>query len=151
MTVNIQFPAVAESLSQLSISGVNVFDVDTIPADASRSCPALYPAPAGFITDLEFVLQSFGNDANRKIDIAYTLNYRFLYAPIGSASLLQNYAGLIDKLAIIIEKILSNSTPDGAVNMDLLGVSNIGAMMDEAGQTMYHGVDIALRVLEFAQ
>lgn len=151
MTVNIQFATVADSLSHLSVSGVNVFDVDTIPENAIDYCPALFPIPNGWVTDLQFTLQSLGDDTTRKINVEYTLNYRFLYAPIGSGSVLANYAGIITKLELILEAILGNSSPTGAVNMELLAVSDLGALTDPAGQTMYHGVDIAVRVLEYAQ
>jgi len=130
---------------------VTVKDIDSVPENAIDFCPVLYPIPNGWVTDMQFTIQSLGGDSGRKIDVAYTLNYRFLYAPIGSGSTLANYAGIITKLELILEAIMGNSTPSGSVNMDLLGVSNLGAMTDVAGQTMYHGVDIAVRVLEYAQ
>jgi hypothetical protein len=151
MTVNIQIATIADAISNLSISGVNNYDIDKIPESAIDFCPALFPAPDNYVTDLQFTVQSFGGDSARKLDVSYTLNYRFLYAPIGSGSVLQNYAGLIAKLELILEALLGASTPTGSIDMSLLGVSNIGPLSDPAGQTMYHGVEIALRILEYTQ
>lgn len=151
MTVNVQFEAIATAIAGLSISGVHVFDIDNIPANAIDSCPAFFPAPDNFVTDMQPSIESLGGDSGRKINLVYTLNYRFLYAPLGSGSVLQNYAGLITKLVLILESVLGTSTPNGSIDMMLLGVSDIGPMVDPAGQNTYHGVDIALRVLEYVQ
>lgn len=151
MTINCQLATVADSISKLSISGVTIKDIDTIPENAIDYCPVLFPVPDNFITDVQFTRQSYGADSVAAMDVSYTMNWRYLHAPIGSGSVLQNYTGIITKLELIIEAILGNSSPTGAVNMTLLNVSDLGPVSDVAGQTMYHGVDIALRVEEFAQ
>lgn len=151
MTVNCQLVTIADAIAGLSISGVNNFDIDKIPENAIDYCPAFFPRPDNFITEMTPEIVTLGGDAVRGINLSYTLNYRFLFAPVGSGAVLQNYAGLITKLELILEAVLGNSTPAGSVNMELAGLSDIGPMTDPAGQNTYHGVEIALRVLEFAQ
>lgn len=151
MTVNVQFATVADSIAAISVSGVTVKDIDNVPENALDYCPVLYPIPNGFVTDIQFEILSLGGDAARKLNLSYTLNYRYLHAPIGSGSVLQNYAGIIAKLELILEAIMSTSSPSGAVDMEILSVSDLGPMSDPAEAAVYHGVDIAVRVLEYAQ
>ena len=151
MTINCQLVTIADAISGLSISGVTVKDIDTVPENAIDYCPVLFPVPDNFITDMQFERVSFGGDSVAAMNVSYTMHYRYLHAPIGSGSVLQNYKGIIEKLELILEAIMGNSSPTGAVNMTLLNVSDLGPVSDVAGQTMFHGVDIALRVEEFAQ
>ncbi len=151
MTINVQLVTVADSISHISVSGVNVRDIDTIPETAIGFCPVLFPKPDGFITDMIFTRQTFGSDGSALMDLEYTLNYRFLYAEVGSGSELANYAGVIEKLALILEAIFTDDTQTGAVDMQLQSVSNIGPLPDPVGLNAFHGVDIALRVLEHVQ
>ena len=151
MTVNVQFATVADSIASISISGVTVKDIDNVPENAMDYCPVLYPIPNGFITDLQPEILSLGGDTGRKLNLSYTLNYRYLHAPIGSGSVLANYAGIITNLMLILEAIMSTSSPSGAVDMEIQGVSDLGPVSDPAEAAVYHGVDIAVRILEYVQ
>jgi hypothetical protein len=150
MTINVQFATVAAGISALSISGVNVKDIDTLPEDCTLLCPVFYPRPDGFITDLSPTVQSFGSGGTAKLDLSYTLTYRYLHAPLGTHGLFDTYAGLIAKLELILEAIFANDAITGAVDLQTVGVSDVGPVADPAGN-MYHGADISLRVLEFVQ
>ena len=151
MTINVRFADVVESISNFSISGVNIRDVNTIPENAMDMCPIFFPRPDGMVTDIIFTRVTLGSDGSALMDMEYTLNYRFLYAEIGSGDVLANYTGLIEKLALICKAIFTNDTPSGAVDMQLQSISNIGPLPDPVGMNVYHGVDIALRVLEHIQ
>lgn len=151
MTVTVGLITVADSISNLSISGVNVRDIDQIPENALAILPVLFPLPNGFVTDVVFSRQSMG-DAEALMNMEYVLHYRYLHAAIGSGGgLLAAYSGLLTNLAAIVKKILESSNVTGAVDVTLQSVSGIGPLPDPGGQTQYHGVDIALKVLEFAQ
>lgn len=151
MTVTVALTTIADSISQMSISGVNVRDIDQIPENALSILPVFYPIPNGYITDINFKRQTTG-DADALMDLEYVLHYRYLHAAIGSGGgLLAAYSGLLTNLAAILKKILESSSQTGAVDVTLQSVSNIGPLSDPGGQTQYHGVDIALKVLEFAQ
>jgi hypothetical protein len=151
MTIEIKLKAIADAISGLTITGVNMFDIDHIPLNCIDSCPAFFPVPNGFVTDFHTSRESLGDDSTRKINVVYVLNYRYLHAPIGSGSTLENYAGILSNMVTIVEVVLGNTSLGGAIDIDEPVVSDIGAMTDLAGQNQYHGVDIALRVLEFVQ
>lgn len=151
MTVEIHFREVATSMSQLTISGVNVKDINTVPESAIDHCPLLFPVPNNFVTDVQFTVASLGNDDSRKLNLEYTLNYRYLHAPIGSGAVLETYVGIIENLTAILVAIASDSFTDEAVDYSIQSVSDLGAVTDIAGQTMFHGVDISIRVLEYIQ
>jgi len=152
MTIAVHFVTVARSISNLSIAGINVRDLDEIPVDASKILPVLFPIPNGFITDVVPERMTMGGGGTAKIDLSYTMNYRFLKS-IAGANLenLSIYSDLIEDLAAITVAILGNDDITGAVDMELQGVSNMGPLTDPAGTGAYIGLDIALRVLEFAQ
>lgn len=150
MTINVQFDTVAASIAALSISGVRVFDIDQIPEDCRMQVPALIPRPDGYITDLSPTVQSFGSGGTAKLDLSYTLTYRYLHAPLGTAQLFSTYSGMIAKLALILETIFANDVVSGAVDLQTVALSDVGPVEDPAGN-MYHGADISFRVLEFAQ
>jgi len=152
MTIAVSFVTVADSISKLSISGVNVKDLNEIPTDASKVLPVLYPIPNGFVTDVKATRVTMGGGGTAKIDFEYTLNYRYLHSIAGAdLGLFSTYTGLMTKLELICEKILASDNLTGAIDVTLQNISNVGPLTDPAGKTTYHGVDIALRVLEFAQ
>lgn len=151
MTVTVNLVTVADSIANLSISGVNVKDIDQIPESALPVLPVLFPLPNGFITDVNWTRLTLG-DAEAQMNLEYVLHYRYLHAVVGSGGgLLAVYSDMITNIAAILKKIFENSTLLGAVDITLESVSDIGALPDPAGQTQYHGVNIALRVLEFTQ
>lgn len=150
MTIDVKLVTIVDAISQISVSGVTVVDVDHIPENALKLCPILFPAPDGFVSNAVFTPQTMGADSVRKLDLSYSLKYRLLYAPLGTGSFLANYAGTLEKLSLILEAIFSTSSPTGAIDMQLESL-NVDAMTDPAGQTQYHGAEISLTVLEFAQ
>jgi hypothetical protein len=152
MTISVSLATVADSISKLSISGVNVKDINEIPEDASKVTPVLYPKPNGFVSAIKFSRATMGGGGTAKMDLEYTLTYRYLHAPVGgSLGLFSTYQGLITNLCAIVVSIMGNDNITGVVDMQLESVSDIGPLSDPAGSTMYHGVDISLRVLEFTQ
>lgn len=152
MTINVQIDTVIASIANISVSGVTVCGLNSIPENALSIVPVLFPSPDGLVTDMTFTPVSYGSDTQRMMDLEYTLNYRFLHSVVGSGGgLLSTYGDFITKLTLILEAILGNSTPGGSVDMSLQGVSDIGPMVDPGESATYHGVDIQLRVKEFAQ
>ena len=81
----------------------------------------------------------------------YTLNYVYLHAPIGSGiSTYDIYKGLLTNVIAIFEAIFANDAPDGAIDLQLSTLSDIGTVTDPAG-TEYWGISFSLRVLEHVQ
>jgi len=152
MTITVNLATVADSISNLSISGVNVKDIDQIPESALSVLPVFYPRPNEFITDLKWSRESYGADSAAAMNLTYTLHYYYLHAVVGSGGgLLAVYSGLITNLVLILKAIFENSNPTGAVDMQLLSISSIGVLTDPAGETKYHGVEVSLRITEFIQ
>lgn len=151
MTITVNFVTVADSLAGLQIPGVTVLGLDQIPEDAKNIVPCLIPRPENFITDITFEKVSYGAEDVAKMNMTYTLNYIYLHAPIGAGGgLLAVYGAFMTALAKILKAIFGDSSPSGAVDMALQGISGIGPIEDPAGN-QYHGVEIALRVLEHVQ
>lgn len=152
MTIAVNLETIATAIAGISVTGVNMRGIDKIPENALSILPVFYPSPTGFVTDMAFERVSFGADNSAKMNLTYTLNYTYLHAPVGSGGgLLAVYAGMITNIVLILEAIFANSTPNGAINMELAGISDIGVQTDPAGETNYHGVSIAFRVEEYVQ
>jgi hypothetical protein len=60
------------------------------------------------------------------------------------------YSALITKIILILEKMFASDNLSGAIDLQVVSVSNVGPVADPAGN-QYHGVEIGLRVLEFIQ
>lgn len=152
MTITVNLATIAESIAALNISGVHVRDIDQIPESAMSILPVLYPRPNEFVTNMSFERETFGGDSGATMTLRYVLNYQYLHAVVGSGGgLLAVYNGLITNLVRILEAIFADSNPDGAWDMQLLTVSNIGVLTDPAGMEKYHGVEISLQVIDNIQ
>ncbi len=151
MTITVSFSTVADSISNLSISGVTIKDINQIPDSASMLCPLLIPQPNGFVSEITPTFETFGSNGTPKINMMYTLNYVFLHSEVGSGiSAFDGYSDLMAKLELIFEAILSNDVVTGAVDFKLQSVSNVGVITDPAGLD-YWGVLLSFRVLEYSQ
>jgi hypothetical protein len=148
MTVSLNLANIANAISNLSVTGVTVKDKDEI-AGAWVSLPnVLYPKPDGWITNFKIKYATVMQGASAKMDISYTLNYRFLGVQVGDISTFpKSYSLLVDKLVLIVNAIIAMDAPySGAMEMILGGV-DIGAKIDPAGNN-YFGADFALLITE---
>ncbi len=151
MTIAVSFSTVADSISNIAISGVTVKDINQIPDSASMLCPLLIPQPNGFVSEITPTFETFGSNGTPKINLSYTLNYVFLHSEVGSGvSAFDGYSDLMAKLELIFEAIFSNDAITGAVDLKLQSVSNVGVVTDPAGID-YWGVQLSFRVLEYVQ
>lgn len=151
MTIALSPKQVADSIAQLSISGVTINSIDAIPQSGQMITPILFPQPGGFITDIDVQRQSFGTGSIAATDFMYTLHYVFLFTELGSGlSQLDPYSPLIEKMELIWETIIANDAVTGLVDMELSGVEGLGEVEDPSGNK-YWGCIFSLRCLEFAQ
>jgi len=141
---------IADSISKLSITGINIRDLDKIPAVVrNRDCPILYPRPDGFISGFEPDRITTGDGSSAKMDVRYTLTYTFLESPIGSdRGLFGVYPSFVANVAKILDAILLNDKITGAVDIRAVDVGAFGPVADPAGNA-FHGCDIAIEILEF--
>jgi len=148
MSISLLLESVTNAIAAISITGVTVKDADEVAASWKSLPNVLYPNPEGFITDFSITYQANLRGATAPLDVAYTLNYRFLGVEIGDLSqMAKQYGDMIGKVADIIAAMISTDTPySGIVEMEVRSVS-IGARADPVGN-IYHGADIALGVTE---
>lgn len=151
MTITMGFATVADSISNIAITGITVRDIDQIPDSAQMLTPILFPQPADFITDVNVERMSLGAGGTAKMDLTYTLNYVFLQAEIGSGlGAFAAYSNLIANIAAIVKAILSNDNITGQVDMTMQGIPSLGVIEDPSGN-QYWGALLSFKVLEFAQ
>ena len=152
MTISYSFLTVIQSISQISISGINMKAANQIPENAQMETPCFFLAPDNSMTNSTQERVSFGGAGTALMNANYTLNYRYLHAPIGTVgSLFTVYPAMLTNLKAILEAIAANDNISGAVDMTFGGITHIGALADPAGSMQYHGMEFALNILEFIQ
>jgi len=148
--MGVKVATVAKSISALSVSGVALKDVDGIPEEVTtRICPIMFPSPDGFVTNLRVEPQSFGAGDAGKNDVLYTLNYVFLYAPVGSDRYItKNIAKLVEKVVLILSALVANDAVTGSVDIEPRISGEFGNLSDPVGNEFF-GALIAIDVKEF--
>ena len=145
----LQWAAVANSIAALSVAGVNLKDIDEIPAKASKREPFIIPLPH-FVTDFTHERDSFGIGTVAKQTVEYTLNYRLCYkrAGAGRANIIEYYDEMIAKAALFFDAVMAIDTFTGGVDMVPAGLFNMGIVNDPA-DNQFIGCDLSVRVTEF--
>lgn len=146
----VKIATVVSSISALSVQGVTIKDVDGIPEEVhSRICPIMFPDPDNFVTNIRIEPQSYGQGTVGKNDVLYTLNYVFLYTPVGSDRYVtKNIAKLVDKTVLILNAFVANDAVTGSVDIEPRVSGEFGRMADGVGNEFF-GVKIAIDVKEF--
>ncbi len=150
MSVSVQLATVAEGISQISVAGVTMKDIDQVPENCLELCPIFFPRPDRFLSNVVYTPQSVGPGSSRQADLAYTLTYSYLHAPIvgGLGGLFEVYSGMLAKVVLVMNAIISNDSLSGAVDVELKEIGPGFVVQDPAGNT-YHGCDVAIRIMEF--
>lgn len=151
MTVTSQIATIASSISGLSISGVTIASLTTIPESATMLVPLLLPDPANYISGYTYKRDSYGSGSSGAKTSTYNINYVFLHSPVGSGlGAYAPFASLYGMVETILEAIFSNDTLVGLVDLTLQDVSGVGVVTDPSGVEFW-GLRITLRVEEFNQ
>ena len=148
MTVSLLLANIADSISQMSVSGVTVKDKDEIVADWESLPNVLFPKPDGWITNFSMDFKSFLQGTSAAMDVSYTLTYRFLGTAVGDLSTFPvAYSTLVNKLVLILNAFIALDAPySGRVEL-VVGSVDIGPKDDPAGN-QYHGADITINITE---
>ena len=152
--VDLQIVRVAETISQLVIPGLEIRDIDDIPAEVGLRDAMLIPKP-DYITDFTMTRVSYGG-ASALVDVTYTLNYRLCYQPVGMERpmTLTVWGGMCSMVAGIWGKFLEigvfNADHNEVVDVEPLAPLNMGIVNDPAGRAFY-GCDLAFKIMEFAR
>jgi len=141
---------IADSISKLSVTGVTIKDINEIPDSVNDGdCPMVIPKPDGFLSDFELERMAMASGTANVWNVEYTLTYRFLHSEIGlGLGILDAYPGMVDKVCDFIDRMLISDTITGAVDLTVEDISTFGPVADPSGK-MFHGCDIAFRILEF--
>lgn len=148
MTVSLYLANIANSISQIAITGVTVKDKDEMAGAYTGTPNVLYPRPEDWISNFRIQFDTVMQGATAPMTIFYTLNYRFLGTAIGDISTFPiGYSDLVDKLVLILNALIAVPAPySGKVELIVSGVT-IRPLPDPAGN-MYFGADIALDISE---
>jgi hypothetical protein len=140
---------IADSISDLSVAGVKIYDIDEIPTGLDGRYPAIIPL-AEYVTDFTMVRDSFGGGSTAKMTVTYTLHYRLCYAPVGlgRTNTLTNFAGMVEKAYLFLDAVLAVDTMDGLIDITPQPVTSFGVVQDPA-EVPFWGCDFALQVMEF--
>lgn len=140
---------VADALSNVSMSGIVVKDLDAVKAAIdSRQCPVfqLYPQE-GFALG-EVIPDSFGSTAAKK-HLTYTFTYGLFYEPISTGRDLNDiFPGMVAAASTVITAITNNDALTGSIDIRVSGGGLAGTLLD-AADNAYHGVKIVMTVLEY--
>lgn len=140
---------VVDSISQLSIEGVQVCDFSNIPPSALRLTPLLIPIPGAAVTNFTASRKSFGGGSSALADAEYDLNYYFLYCEAGSGrSGLDYEEDRWKKVQAIIDEIMEIDTITGAVDVWPAGNVTFTTLQDPAGN-QFLGCQLVFHVQEF--
>ena len=144
------FTTITDSISSLSIEGVNIRDIDELSEGVTaRECPVLYPEPVNFISNFELVRDSTGPGSTALQHATYDLTYTFLYAPIGSnRGLSALYGKIIEKIGLIQDAIITNDTITGLEDFRPQDITYIGLIADPSDH-VFHGCQLVFSVMEF--
>lgn len=153
--MTIQITDLVDAISQLEIAGVRVLDMDEIkPEVLARECPVLMPEPLNFVSNIIITRDTSGAASWAKKTITYTLNYVFLYAPVGTGRELQKYGDMVKKAFAVLDAFIShddltvNTTYDEAVDISPVSVTEFGPVPDPSGG-LYLGCRMQFVVTEF--
>jgi hypothetical protein len=151
MTAACHVETIATSIAGLTVSGVTLKDITSIPDSAKMLCPIIIPQPNGYMSGTKVTFKTFGSMGTAKLDMEYDLNYVYLHCEVGSGiNAFAPYGSLITNLSAILVTIMCNDTIDGLVDMTLGNLGDVGIINDPVGNS-YWGVLFSLHVLEFAQ
>lgn len=148
--MSLYLSSICTAISNLSITGVTIKDVDELAASWQSLPNVLYPNinQPGFVTGFSVEYPTVNRGTDAMMDVSYTLNYRFLGTQVGSLSNIGTaYGDALTKMLLIVASILDNASPYSGQVLMTLGEVSIGLKEDPAGN-MYHGADFALNITE---
>ena len=145
---------VCQAISELVIPGLNLKDINAIPAEVGlRSPSVLLPLP-NIVTDFSLVRDSYGGGTTAKMTSTYTLNYRLLYQAVGTSTglTLTAFLGMTEMIVKILDKVIAldvlDADYDEVVDVVPVSVLNMGIVNDPSDRAFY-GCDFAFMVTEF--
>ena len=140
---------VAHSISGLTVAGLVIKDKHDVPAGGDPRQPLLIPLTQ-YVSDFTMERDSFGGGSVAKMTVTYTLNYRFLYKPVGTGreNILEVFSAMVDMVALIWDAVLAIDVIAGAI--DIIPISPVGmGVVEDPSAMPYWGCDLSFQVMEF--
>jgi len=144
--MTVSFLTVFDTLSGLSVTGLDIYDIDDIPDAISGRKPVLIPHP-DMVENVEIVRDSMGAES-ALMTMSYILKMRLCYAPAGAGRGLQYLSKVVQMVGLIVDATVGVSTFTGATTFDWNNLDFLGNVTDPAGNEFY-GADISFNVTEF--
>lgn len=153
--MTLQIVKLVDKISQLEVSGVRIRDMDELQAPVNqRDCPILTPEPLNFVSNLVVTRDSTGIPSIAKKTVNYTLQYTFLYQPVGAGRELERYGDMVEKAYAIIDAIIeadnltSGTDYDEVVDITPAAIVEFGPVPDPQGN-QYIGCRLQFVITEF--
>lgn len=136
---------IADSISNISVSGLTIKDIDQIPqVITQRDCPMLMPDPDNYIGF------SIAPDvlSKTKWTIHYKLNYILVHSVVGAGrtTVLDNYSAMITKVMAVIDAVIGLTSLTGAVDWDATAGD---PFILDWNNTQYNACRIVINAVEF--
>ena len=145
---------VCQAISELKIPGLELKDINNIPAEVGLRSPSVFIPLPNIVTDFSIVRDSYGGGSTALMTATYSLNYRLLYQAVGTTSglTLTAFLGMTEMVNKILDKIIAldvlDSDHDEVVDIVPVSVINMGIVNDPSDRAFY-GCDFAFMVMEF--
>jgi hypothetical protein len=147
--MTLQIATIIDAITDLTVSGMTLYDIHALPQTAVRIYPCLIPR-GDFLSNMVCTRQSFNVGSVAKTDYTYNLNFRLLYAPVGAGRGIMDYmSDMLTAIVNFVDKIKDTDYVAGsAIDIQLAGIPVLGVVTDPADMP-YYGADFTLSVLEF--
>lgn len=147
--MSLQIATVWASIGALSVTNLDIKDIGEVTETYEIRGAIMYPNIESPITIAVPKRQSFGLGSLAKKDITYSLNYRLLYAPVGSGRGIKDiYSSMFVMVAGIFDAVAVSDALTGTIDINPRISSSSTTVKDPGGNSFY-GLDISFDVLEY--
>lgn len=141
--------AIASGIAALSISGVTVKDLTSIPQSGDQTiCPILFPSPewvSGGNGEPADGATTFGTATTRLWQFNRVYKYIYLHCQVGAGRLADIYSGMSSKADAIMKAFTTLDVSD--VDVQNVSLGEFGALQDPAGK-YFHGFTVSVTLRE---
>ena len=147
--MSLKVETVWTAIKALSVTSLTIKDIGEVTEAYEIRGAVLFPLIDNPVTIAAPKRQSFGIGSVAKKDVNYTLNYRLLYAPVGSErGVKEIYSNMFVMVANLFNAVVNNDALSGTIDIQPRIASTSTTVKDPAGSSFY-GLDISLDVLEY--
>ncbi len=147
--MSLKVATVWTAIKALSVTSLTIKDIGEVTETYEIRGAVLYHLIDNPVTIAVPKRQSFGIGSVAKKDVTYSLNYRLLYAPIGSErGIKEIYSNMFVMVANIENAVINNDALSGTIDIQPRIAAGSTTVKDPGGNAFY-GLDISFDVLEY--